>query len=196
MKTRSDSPLVHALLVEAEAVFGHPVKTPSDFVSIADRIEAATREHISDSTIKRLWVPKLGYATVSAYTLDVIAKYCGYSHFEAFCTDLNIRYGIESKIYPGTESVRSAELAPGDMVEIAWLPDRECVLEHLGDGKFIVRQAENAKIRPGDTFGCHIFVKGKPLYVDNLHQGDKVYAQYGMGLEHGLTKVKVNPYKE
>ena len=38
---------------------GRPVRTPSDFMLVADRIEEKTGEHISDSTIKRLWIPRL-----------------------------------------------------------------------------------------------------------------------------------------
>lgn len=190
MAIKTDSPQVKALLVEVERAFARPIRTPSDFTAVADCIEARTKEHISDSTIKRLWVPHLAYDTVSGRTLDVLAGYAGYGHFEAFCSCLRSRGGQpESELVSGMECVRSSDLQEGDMVEIAWLPDRECTLRYAGGRKYEVVKSANAKIHAGDTFFCDSFVKGRSLYVDGLVHEGEVYDGYGMGLEHGLTRV-------
>lgn len=192
MAIESDSPQLKALLQDVEQLFGHPVKTPSDFVLVADRIERKTGEHISDSTIKRLWIPKLGYRTVSERTLNVLASYVGYGHFKAYCEALRSKGKLsESEIVDGEASVRTSSLKCGDRIRIAWLPDRECTLEYLGDRKFKVIESLNATIRIGDTFFCDVFYKGRSLYVDSLCHNGEMFDGYCMGMDHGLTRLEV-----
>ncbi len=191
MAVKSDSPQIIALLKEVEKTFGRPIKTPYDFISVAARIEEATREHISDSTIKRLCMPGLRYDTVSDRTLNVLSVYVGYPHFEAFCGHLQEEGVIESELVSGETCVKSEDLKPGAMLRIAWLPDRECTLKYLGNRNFIVIDSVNAKINPGDTFQCSTFIQGRQLLVDNLVSEGRYYDRYGMGLEHGLTQAEV-----
>ena len=191
MAIRTDSPQVKALILEAEKKFGRPVRTPSDFVLIADKIESKTGEHISDSTIKRLCKPNLAYKTVSERSLNVIAQYVGYPHFDAFCQTLEDR-GIleESEIAQLPGGIFSDRLSPGDKIRIAWQPNRMCLLRYEGQHRYTVLETANAKIHAGDSFTCASFVKGRPLYVDNLMQGTTLIASYGMGTSHGLTLVE------
>ncbi|MBR4775006.1 MAG: hypothetical protein IK008_02795 [Bacteroidales bacterium] len=189
MATRTDSPLVAALLGEVEISFGRPVRTPSDFILLASQIEEKTREHISDSTIKRLWKSSLSYKTVSDRSLNVLSQFAGYPHFHAFKDELAKRGIEESELVTGEECVKTSELHPGDRVRIAWQPDRECLLEYLGHRKFKAIETLNSKMKPGDTFCCSVFIKGRALYVDDFTQGTEVYESYGMGTEHGLIRV-------
>ena len=192
MATRTDSPLVAALLSEVESVYGRQVRTPADFVSLADRIEARTKEHISDSTIKRLWKKSLAYKTVSDRSLNVISQYVGYPHFHAFVEHLAEK-GIvdESELVSCKDCINVADLQPGDEVQIAWQPNRECSLKYLGERKFEVTFSINAKIRVGDTFECSSFIPGRPLYVDRLTHEGEVYESYAMGTRHGLIRAVV-----
>jgi len=191
MATKSDSPQVAALLKTAERKFGHPVRTPSDFLLLADKIEATTGEHISDSTIKRLYKPSLGYDTVSERTLNVIAQYIGFEHNDAFVADLAVKGLAESDMTNGEDSIKASDLNIGVEVEIAWMPDRVCRLRYLGDRKFEALECLNSKIKPGDTFYCTSFSKGRKLYVDDLVHEGEIYESYGMGTEHGLIRVSV-----
>lgn len=191
MAIRTDSPQVKALMLDAEKEFGRPVKTPSDFVLIADKIESKTGEHISDSTIKRLCKPNLAYKTVSERSLNVIAQYVGYPHFDAFCQTLEEHGILESEFAQLPGGIFSDKLSPGDKIRIAWQPDRVCLLRYNGQHRYTVLEAANAKIHAGDSFTCASFVKGRPLYVDNLMQGATLISSYGMGTSHGLTLVEL-----
>lgn len=191
MATKTDSPQVVALLSEVEKTYGRPVKTPADFILLADRIETKTREHISDSTIKRLWKHALAYETVSDRTLNVIAQYTGYDHFQDFLDYLAKQGRMESELITGKECIKASDLKKGDIVRIAWQPDRECCLRYLGDRQFIVESAQNSKISPQDTFFCSTFIKGRPLYVDDLNHNGEIYERYNIGTEHGLSRVLI-----
>lgn len=192
MATKTDSPQVTALLKEAEKQFGRPLKGPTDFVLMADRIERKTREHISDSTIKRLWMPSLAYRTVSDRTLNVIAQYAGFEHFKAFQEDLAERGIIESELVTGENAVKAADLKVGDILSIAWMPNRECRLRYLGDRKFEAVECHNSTLQEGDTFFCSAFIPGRKLFVDHLTHGEEVFESYGMGTQHGLTRVELD----
>lgn len=189
MGTRYDSPQIAALKLEVEKAFGRPVKTPADFVLVADRIESKTREHISDSTIKRLFNPVLAYNTISSRTLNVISQYAGYDHFEAFCKHLAESGQIESEAIDATESIKTEDLTPGDLLRITWMPNRELTLKYLGKNQFQVVSSINSSVKTGDTFFCSSFTKGRCLYVDNLLSDGKVSESYAMGTSHGLTSV-------
>jgi len=191
--TKTDAPQVAALLQAAEKRFGKPVKTPSDFDNLAHAAQDATNEYISESTVKRLWKPNLSYKTVSEQTLNTLAQYAGYPHFQAFCQMLAETGVIESDIFTGGVCIKSANLTPGDIVLIAWQPDRECKLKYLGDNRFEAVETANSKIQAGDTFSCTSFALGRKLFVDDFHHDGSVYDSYGMGLEHGLSRVVLNP---
>lgn len=191
MSQRPDSPQVKALLIKVEKLFNRPIKTPSDFIEVAVEIEKKTKEHISDSTIKRLYVPKLSYNTVATRTLNVLSKYIGFTHYEAFCTHLRLESSVESVVYSGGEGILAKVLNVGDRVRIAWLPDRECILKYCGNRKFEVESSVNSKITPQDTFFCSAIYRGRTLFVDSLTHNGQEYDSYGMGLDHGLTIVEL-----
>jgi len=188
MATKAGTPQITALLKAVEKEFGRPVRTPSDFVLVADKIESKVREHISDSTIKRLWKPALGYDTISDRTLNVLSRYVGFTHYWEFVAYLSEKGLEESEMVGGEECIKASDLSIGDIVSFAWMPDRECRVKYLGERRFEAVECRNSKLQAGDTFYCSTFIRGRGLYVDNLTHGDTVFESYGMGTEHGLTK--------
>jgi len=194
MPIRTDSPQVAMLRLEAETQYGHPVKTPSDFIILAGFIEQKTGEHMSDSTIKRLWTPSLAYRTVSLRTLNVLSQYVGFKHFDDFLEYLADKGVLEeSEMIAGEDAVRADDLKEGAIVSIAWMPDRECKFKFLGGRQFEAIECHNSTIKEGDTFYCSCFIKGRKLFVDKLLHEGTVYESYVMGTHHGLTRVELEP---
>ncbi len=70
---------------------------------------------------------------------------------------------------------------------MSWLPDRNCILEHLGNGMFRVVKAENTKLHAGDTFTCYLFINHEPAYLDNLLPEGKVPMRYVAGKQSGVV---------
>jgi hypothetical protein len=190
MSVPSDSPLVAQLKKEVEQKYGSPIKTPSDFIGAASEISANTDGQISESTIKRIWKPNLGYPTISDFSLNLLAKYLGYKHFMDFCEKIAAAGIKDSELSVGTSGVKTEDLNVGDVLYISWLPDRECRLRYLGNRLFEVEEAANASITKGDTFACTSLIQGRCLYADNLVHEGKSYDSYVMGKVNGLTCVK------
>lgn len=186
MAIKTDSPQVAALKLAVERRFGHPIVTRSDFAALVADIEKIAHEHVSENTLRRLFGKIPGYDTVFVRTLDVLSEYLGYKHWDAFQSSLKDS-SRESDIVSGVLSIKADELTPGDRVRMAWLPDRECVVEFVGGRVFKAVSTQNSTLQVGDTFECSVMLKNYPLFVDNLVHGGEICQRYSMGLNNGLT---------
>lgn len=159
--------------------------TPKDFESLSEAIERRSGVLFSPTTLKRLW----GYldepVTPRAFTLDALARFCGWHDFNDFAAG-NIP-DIESGNI-GSSSIRAGEnISRGERVTLFWPPSRMCLIEYLGDLEWKVVEAEGTRLRPGDTFRCALIVSGEPLYLDNLiHEGSRP-GVYVCGRKSGIT---------
>ena len=184
-------PEISALRVRVEKEFGQSLQTHNSFLTLVDAVEAAIREHLSESTLERLW----GYSTrgadaVSVRTLDVLSRYVGASSWKDFCDGLKASSPVESEEFAG-ESVISTRLEPGSRLQLGWLPDRLVTVTYIGHNRFVVEESLNSSLQPGDSFECLQIQVGHPLYLDRFRRaGSTAESRYVAGERHGLTSVK------
>lgn len=178
------------LIREVETKMGKPLTTPSDFNQLLIKLRKETSKTLAMSTVKRLWNYVGDRHTPSLTTLDVLATFVGFNSWKDFCAKLATDHKVESEVFSSFQ-VNSADLNMGDQVLLAWMPDRECKLRYLGDNRYEVLQAANAKILQGDTFSALSFHHGYPLYVTSLSRGGKELGNYVAGSAAGLTFLKV-----
>lgn len=194
MNIRSDIPEIFALREHVERRLGKRLITHSDFQNLVAIIEDEQREHVSESTLERLWgYSTRGYATVSLRTLQVLATYGAGCNWHQFCEMLNRDAKVESE-YFNTESILSSELSVGDKICIGWLPNRRCVVRYLGDNRFVAEECHNSKIVAGDTFKCIQFTLGKELLMSEFrHSCDDENKRYSYvaGSQNGLTTLRL-----
>lgn len=193
MGIESTSSKMLALRIEVEKKFGKKCEVPADFVALAEGIRTFLNQHISPSTLERVW----NYSTrrprtISSYTINLLCEYVGMKSWSEFCKFLNEAGIVDSDIIEG-ESIQSRELNEGDKIKIGWMPDRVCVIEYLGDCKYKALRSENATIQPGDTFRCIEFIKNQPAIMDEFTQAkdpDNSSKRYIAGKIYGLSYVK------
>ena len=179
-------PEITALRRRVEEVFGASLQTHNSFISLSEAVERALREHLSESTLERLW----GYSTressaISLRTLDVRARYCGNAGWEAFKSGLKGK--VESEEF-ATEGIAVDNLRIGDCIQLGWLPDRLVTIRLEVDGRFSVIDSVNSSLKPGDSFNCTIFQKDRPLYLDHFRRaGSDSESRYVAGERSGLT---------
>lgn len=189
-----DIPQVAALQDAVARRFGAPLRVHSDFVALADSIIADRKCHISEMTLERLW----GYSTrkssnVSFHTLDMLACYAGYESWDEFCRSIKGNEHKDSDFFD-SEGIDALALPHGARLRIGWYPDRICVIRHLGDGRFVAEECDNATLRPGDTFMCHRLDKGHPLVLNNLVQAGNPGQngrRYVAGINKGLALLEI-----
>ena len=174
-----------ALLRErVESVFGRSADTTMAFVALSKDIERRTGELLSASTLKRFWGYVPSRTNLSASSLDILARYAGFSSFAAFCTG-------DSSIYLDAESVSARALPLQAEVEVCWNPGRKLRLLHLGNGAFRVVSAERSKLQAGDCFEVADFIVGFPLYLGRVFREGQELPPYVAGATGGLTSCSV-----
>jgi hypothetical protein len=187
-----NTPEIQELLSRVEEEFKTLNITSKGLDKLAEAIEDKTKEHVSVSTLKRLW----GYVgdkhEVRKGTMDIMARYVGFQNFDSFVQDLKKSPQYNSYFF-STNQIQSSELQAGDKIEIGWAPNRIVVLEYLGNESFKVVSNENSKLEPGDTFGVKDFMLGFPLYLATISRGGAQTPPYLAGRNGGLTLLQKMP---
>ncbi|MCQ2348151.1 MAG: hypothetical protein MJZ65_03075 [Paludibacteraceae bacterium] len=183
-----NAPEILQLRLDIEHNISRRMLTPYDFEFLAGAIWERLHENLSPTTLKRLWGYIDGADTARHTTLSLLAQFLGFQDWEAYLADLSTRTDIESQDFMG-DGVHTSDLAVGQRVEVTWLPNRKCVFRYLGDSRFEVIEAANAKLKVGNQFTCSYFFKGQPMYLDNLVQGTNPPVSYVAGSKTGLTDV-------
>lgn len=181
-------PEVVALRKSVEEKFVHPLVTHNSFFALSDAVFYDLHEHISESTLERLWgYSTRGTSSVSVRTLDVLSRYTGAKSWDSFINRLKEESPRESEEFTPS-GVSAADLEPGDMITIGWLPDRQVQIKYLGNNTFEIEESLNSSLRKGDRFECLGMDLGKPLFMDRFRRaGSGVEKRYVAGERNGLT---------
>ena len=196
MNYKADIPQIAALRLRVEQCVGRVMKTHVDFLQLVDEIESRLKEHVSETTLERVWgYSTRGYDTVSERTLNVLSRLVGTGNWEAFCETLREEARVESEIFV-KDALLTSSLKVGAVVRIGWQPNRVCRVRYLGNNRFEAEATENSTMQPGDKFSCLQFQKGRELYLDMFQQADEegepdVNARYVVGQRNGLTMVEL-----
>lgn len=167
---------------------GSELRQPSDCEILSLDIEGRTGVHIGATTLKRL----VGFAQDErqphASTLDVIARYLGYAHWEELS---KIEDKGNSDFSTSDEEVRSADLQAGVQVEIEYLPDRRVRFMYLGNHRYKVVDSQNSKLLVDDEVEILNFVLHHPLLVIQVWRNGESLGQFTAGRVSGLSSVRI-----
>ena len=167
---------------------GSDLRQPSDCELISLDIESKTGVHIGATTLKRL----VGFAQDERMphtsTLDAIAHYLGYSHWDELS---KIEDDGNSNFDASNDEVRSVDLHPDTRVEITYLPDRKVTFEYIGDNRYHITDSENSKLQRDDEVEIHHFVLHHPLLVINVWRSGESLGQFTAGRVSGLSSIKL-----
>ena len=167
---------------------GSDLRQPSDCEVLSLDIESKTGVRIGATTLKRL----VGFAqderTPHTSTLDAIARYLGYAHWDELS---KIEDNGNSDFETPDDEVRSADSQTGACVEITYLPDRRLILEYLGNNRYRVTVGENSKLQKCDEVEILNFVLHHPLLVVNVWRDGESLGQFTAGRVSGLSSIKL-----
>lgn len=191
MSVAVNIPEVELLRQKVETSYGKPLETHNSFIALVDAIETTIKEHLSESTLERMW----GYSTreaeaISLRTLDVLSRYVGSTSWKGFCANVKKASQIESEEFKG-DSLVSSHLQAGARLKLGWLPNRLITVQYLGRQRFVVLESLNSSLKPGDSFDCIQIQTGRPLYLDRFRRaGSDTETRYVAGERNGLTLVQ------
>lgn len=167
---------------------GRTLESPADFEHLSEQIQKLTGEYLSPTTLKRLFghIPYDGQPRPA--TLSILARYAGYGGWQDYQDKQHIESGFIS-----SKRIMTAELHEGQKLCLAWNPDRECIIEYLGEERFVVLHAQNSKLQIGDLFCATQFIHGRPLTATNVVslRDANVQDTYIAGAQTGLTKIEL-----
>lgn len=189
------NPQILALRTEVERNFGK-ITSHSGFKNLSEHIEQRCREHISITTLERIW----NYSTrnadnISVRILDIVSRFVGADNWEDFCNTLYIKAKKESELFGSDDAINCSELVVGTRIRIGWMPDRVCEVEYVGNNRFVATEIVNSSIRPGDSFCCMQIQKGRELYMDCFTRSGEdagaSKARYVVGQANGITIMEI-----
>ena len=112
MNIRSDIPEIARLKEKVEKCIDFPLSTHGDFLRLSAGISFTLREHISESTLERLWeYSTRHYSSVSLRTLNVLSRFIGYHSWDEFCKSLSAE-SAESQLFEAN-TVNTKDLPVG-----------------------------------------------------------------------------------
>lgn len=171
------------LCKEVESVAGRKMVTTGDFDWLSELIFLRIHEHLSPTTLKRLWGYLDEKVNPRRQTLNLLARFLGYKDISTFSD----QYGLPQSDFLQKVRLSHEDLKAGDRLQLLWAPNRECVIKYLGEKRFVIEEALNTKLHAGDTFFCSLFLQHEPLYLDRLIHDGGTLVGYVAGKKNGIT---------
>ena len=179
-----------ALRQAVERRYALRLATSADFAALSEDMQAKLGKNVSPSTLKRLW----GYVSMDVkprrWTLDVMAQYAGFEDYRAFLGDLR-RGGESPSDFFNVDHIDSSKLKAGTILTIGWRPDRELLLEYLGNAHYRVMESRNSLLQAGDEFEAVTIMKGFPIYLAGVWRDGVLTDPYVAGRDGGIILLKI-----
>ena len=163
------SPEISELKKRIEDNLKRKMRTPNDFIFLVGAVWECTHQTISPTTLKRLWGYIDGADETRDSTLEILSRFLGFDNWDDFVMEIGQSSGSDPVL---SFHIKADDLSIGDRVFVSWKPDRRCTFRYLGNQQFIVEQAENSKLKVGNTFYANLFILDEPLYLSELVQGN------------------------
>lgn len=169
--------------------FNSPLTYPQQCEALAMAIKEATGQTLGTTTLKRMMGFVSGPASPRPSSLDIIAQYLGYPDYSLLAKDL----GEDAEIsdFRAVESIDSADLEPGEQIQITYNPNRVLVLTYIGENKYVVNESHGSKILKGDKLMVAGFYVGFELLVSDVERGGRHLGSYQAAKQGGLTGVEI-----
>ena len=189
MATFLEIPQLQHLIERVGQQFGHTIATSTDFEILSLDIERETGDHLSASTLKRLW----GYVSLHPVpriaTLDVLCRYIGFKSFQEFCQSIKSGDLFPSGFF-GTTCIAVKNLQVGERIRLGWAPNRIVEIRYLGNFEFIVEESRNSQLLAGDRFELSDIISGCPLCISRIFRNGKYTRPYIAAMKEGLNLVE------
>ena len=183
-----NAPEIIQLRLDVEQRAGLRPSSPADFETLILKIWEVLHENIALSTLERLWGYVDGAENTRQSTLDLLARFVGHQDWREYLEQLTKKEHGSSHSFIG-EGLHTQDLQPNQRIEVTWLPNRRCVFRYLGDMRFVVEESIHSKLQVGSTFLTTFFLKGQPLYMDQLTQSGQSPVSYVAGNNGGIQSV-------
>ena len=172
-----------------EAKFSSPLQYPQQCEALAMAIKDATGQTLGTTTLKRMMGFVNGPASPRLSSLDIIAQYLGYPDYDLLAKDIGQDADISD--FREVESLDSADLEPGEQIQLTYQPNRLLVLTYIGDNKYVVNESLGSKLLKGDKLMIAGFYVGFTLLISDVERSGRHFGSYQAAKQGGLTSVEI-----
>ncbi len=164
---------------------GFEMTNSLQFSLLSDEIFKSTQSRLSVNTLKRLY-GMLPEVNTTSTTLDIIAKYLGYSSWKRL---IAAGMDIHSSFNNDFLCVLPKEMEAGQCLTIAYEPDRIMKLKITQDYWCEVLSCTGGKICVGDLLDIPSLCIHAPLIVMEVVREGQSLGSYIGGKEGGVTEI-------
>lgn len=89
------------------------------------------------------------------------------------------------------ESIDSADLLPGERIQVTYHPNRLLTLSYIAENRYIVNESRGSKLLKGDILTIAGFYVGFELLISDVERDKKHLGSYQAAKQGGLTSVEI-----
>ncbi len=158
-------------IAKIQAKSGLEFNKVKDFVALADMILKATGRNIGTTTLKRLMGNISDTHKANLFTLDTIAQYLGFKHWNDYNNQLN----NDSLWNYNDDTVYVISLSVGQTIEVQYLNRIICmsVITYKGQNALQVFYSKNSSLKKGDVLILHHLRIGEYLEAEQVIRDSK-----------------------
>lgn len=177
---------IKQLCRQIEKRFAHALDTTEDFAALSDAIWGITGERLSVSTLKRCFGRVNAKLVHRNTTLSILARYVGCDDWADYTRSLRASISEESEFKP-INAISISDMTVGCELKINWLPNREILVRHLGQSRFVILEEKNTKLLSDDMIEIALLAPGEPMFISRIVRGAKTMTGYLAGQLHGVN---------
>lgn len=175
-----------SIIEMVESRYGQSITYPSDCDNLALVMSQETRQNISRNTVKRLMGFLSSDSEPRPYTLDIIAHYLGYTHWQALLSIVVLK---ENSGFEADEQDILKGLKVNQTIIVKYDPERTIEAVYNGGRWLTVTDSINSKLLSGDEVSVVILACGQPLIADQVIRNGRSLGMFKAGKIGGITDI-------
>lgn len=175
-----------SIIEMVESRYGQSITYPSDCDNLAIVMSKETRQNISRNTVKRLMGFLSSDSEPRTYTLDIVAHYLGFTHWQALLSIVVLK---ENSGFETDENDVLKSLKINQKIIIKYDPERTIEAVYHGGRWLKVTNSINSKLLSGDEICVVILTCGQPMIADQVIRNGQPLGMFKAGKIGGITDI-------
>lgn len=182
----NDNEILNRIRIKAGVDLSHS----ADFEVLCQSIYDSTGEKLGVNTLKRLFGFKTEKVAPRLSTLNIIARFLGYTDYGALIKDIGEDADIS--LFTPIDCVEVKNLDAGAKLRLSYEPNREITLTYIGDFQFTVDDIHGSRnICTGDILTITQLAVGHRFVVTHVVRNGEDLGAYESAKFKGLDSVEI-----
>ena len=170
---------------------GMALNQSSHFSVLVQAISDTTGEKLAPNTVKRIFGFNIKKVVPRRATLDILARYLGFTDFDNLLLELGEEADISA--FSPVETVDVGGLADGATVKITYDPNRTLTLKYLGNFRFSVEEAVGSKnLKEGDVLIVSQIAQAHRFVASHVYRDGEDLGAYEAAKSRGISQIEVS----